>query len=179
MHETHLQQVDLNLLHILQALLEERHVTRAANRCFLSQSAMSRAFERLREMFKDDLLIRRGRTYERTVRGERLLRDLENLLPRIAAMIRGEAFENRKEPGKNPSRTNRQCQHGAATCSCSSDADARAEHDQLEVVAWNDRVYHDIESGRIDRRSHPNSCPCVRHGVSHFGQIDRSTPLSR
>jgi DNA-binding transcriptional LysR family regulator len=28
--------------------LEERHVTRAGNRCFLSQSAMSRAFERLR-----------------------------------------------------------------------------------------------------------------------------------
>jgi hypothetical protein len=48
MHETHFQQVDLNLLHILQALLEERHVTRAGNRCFLSQSAMSRAFERLR-----------------------------------------------------------------------------------------------------------------------------------
>jgi DNA-binding transcriptional LysR family regulator len=74
MHETHFQQVDLNLLHILQALLEERHVTRAGKRCFLSQSAMSRAFERLREMFKDDLLIRTGRTYERTVRGERLLR---------------------------------------------------------------------------------------------------------
>jgi hypothetical protein len=62
MHETHFQQVDLNLLHILQALLEERHVTRAAKRCFLSQSAMSRAFERLREMFKDDLLIRTGRS---------------------------------------------------------------------------------------------------------------------
>ena len=75
MHETHFPQVDLNLLHILQALLEERHVTRAGNRCFLSQSAMSRAFERLREMFKDDLLIRTGRTYQRTVRGERLLRN--------------------------------------------------------------------------------------------------------
>jgi len=37
MHDVHLRQVDLNLLSTLYALLEERHVTRAAKRCFLSQ----------------------------------------------------------------------------------------------------------------------------------------------
>src|SRR5258708_234164 len=42
MREVHLRNVDLNLLHALYALLEERHVTRAAERCFLSQPAMSR-----------------------------------------------------------------------------------------------------------------------------------------
>jgi hypothetical protein len=56
MREVDLQKVDLNLLHALRALLEEQHVTRAANRIFLSQPAMSRAFERLREMFADNLL---------------------------------------------------------------------------------------------------------------------------
>src|SRR5260221_1529936 len=79
----HINRADLNLLHTLFALLEERHVTRAASRCFLSQPAMSRALERLREMFGDELLIRVGREYERTARGERLLRDLESLLPRL------------------------------------------------------------------------------------------------
>src|SRR6266576_643541 len=73
MHEVHLRNVDLNLLHPLRALLEERHVTRAAKRCFLSQSAMSRALDRLRETLGDPLLVRTGRTYERTVRGERVL----------------------------------------------------------------------------------------------------------
>jgi len=68
MREVHLQNVDLNLLHPLHALLEERHVTRAAKRSFLSQPAMSRALERLREMFGDPLLVRSGRAYERTVR---------------------------------------------------------------------------------------------------------------
>ena len=93
MREVHLRDVDLNLLHALRALLEERHVTRAAKRCFLSQPAMSRALERLREMFGDVLLVRSGRAYERTVRGERVLRELESLMPRLEAMVRGESFE--------------------------------------------------------------------------------------
>jgi DNA-binding transcriptional LysR family regulator len=185
MHETHFQQVDLNLLHILQALLEERHVTHAANRCFLSQSAMSRAFERLREMFKDDLLIRTGRTYERTVRGERLLRDLENLLPRIAAMIRGEAFETEKSREKI---------RLALTDYASMvllPALARrmrtyAPNMTLEVVAWHDRVYDDIESGRIDVALTPIPVPASLQGEVLFEEdfvcvlgSQRKRPASR
>src|SRR5216684_2941360 len=93
MRDVHLRNVDLNLLHALHALLEERHVTRAAKRCFLSQSAMSRALERLREMFGDALLVRSGRGYERTVRGESVLRELESLMPRLEAMVRGGEFD--------------------------------------------------------------------------------------
>ena len=58
MRDVHLRQVDLNLLSTLYALLEERHVTRAAKRCFLSQPAMSRSLERIRDTFGDELLIR-------------------------------------------------------------------------------------------------------------------------
>jgi DNA-binding transcriptional LysR family regulator len=92
MPNVHLRNVDLNLLPALQTLLEERHITRAAQRSFLSQPAMSRALDRLREMFGDALLVRNGRTYERTVRGERLLRELESVMPRLEEMVRGEAF---------------------------------------------------------------------------------------
>src|SRR5580692_2492636 len=83
MRDVHLRNLDLNLIHPLHALLEECHVTRAAKRSFLSQSAMSRALERLRDTFGDPLLVRNGRGYERTVRGERVLRDLESLMPRL------------------------------------------------------------------------------------------------
>src|ERR1700741_3418649 len=93
MHQVHLRNLDLNLLVLLHALLEERHITRAAKRSFLSQSAMSRALERLREMFGDPLLVRNGRGYERTVRGERVLRELESLVPRLEDMVRGEKFD--------------------------------------------------------------------------------------
>jgi DNA-binding transcriptional LysR family regulator len=83
MRYPHITKLDLDLLVHLAVLLEERHVTRAANRCFLSQSAMSRQLERLREALGDELLLRTGRVHERTARGEQLLRELEPLLPRI------------------------------------------------------------------------------------------------
>jgi DNA-binding transcriptional LysR family regulator len=100
MRAVHLQNVNLNLLNALHALLEERHVTRAGKRCFLSQSAMSRALERLRETFRDALLVRSGRAYERTMRGDRLLRELESLMPRLEALVRGEDFD----PARNQER---------------------------------------------------------------------------
>ena len=52
---------DLNLLVALDALLTERHVTRAGNRLNLSQSAMIGALARLRHTFGDDLLVPVGR----------------------------------------------------------------------------------------------------------------------
>src|SRR5690348_3066788 len=92
MRDVHLPRLDLNLLLPLRALLEERHITRAAQRSFLSQPAMSRALGRLREMFGDPLLVRSGSTFERTGRGEQLLRELETLLPRLESMVAGVEF---------------------------------------------------------------------------------------
>lgn len=51
---------DLNLLIVLNALLEERHVTRAGERLALSQPATSSALKRLRRMFDDPLLTKQG-----------------------------------------------------------------------------------------------------------------------
>ena len=82
MRSEHIKKADLNLLHPLAVLLEEKQVSRAAKRCFLSQPAMSRVLQRLRDAFGDELLIRDGRGYERTARGERLLKELESFWPR-------------------------------------------------------------------------------------------------
>jgi DNA-binding Lrp family transcriptional regulator len=50
MHQMNdLRRIDLNLLVILDALLSEQHVTRAAERLHLSQPAVSHALARLRE----------------------------------------------------------------------------------------------------------------------------------
>ena len=99
MRDVHLRNLDLNLIYPLHALLEECHVTRAAKRSFLSQSAMSRALERLRDMFGDPLLVRNGRGYERTARGERVLRELEAVMPRLEDMVRGEKFDPARSQG--------------------------------------------------------------------------------
>jgi DNA-binding transcriptional LysR family regulator len=61
-----LSNLDLNLLVALNALLEERNVTRAGVRVGLSQPAMSAALARLRRHFHDDLLVRVGNAYELT-----------------------------------------------------------------------------------------------------------------
>jgi len=60
MHEPKLSAIDMNLLVVLEALLSERHVTRAAARVGLSQSATSHALGRLRELYRDPLLVRSG-----------------------------------------------------------------------------------------------------------------------
>jgi SAM-dependent methyltransferase len=65
MRDMHLRNIDLNLLRAIQPLLEERHISRAAKRAFLSQPAMSRALNRLRAKFGDPLLVRSDGTYER------------------------------------------------------------------------------------------------------------------
>lgn len=55
-----LRSIDLNLLVILDAVLDEAHVSRAAQRLNLSQPAVSNALQRCRELF-DDPLLERGR----------------------------------------------------------------------------------------------------------------------
>ncbi|GGZ43675.1 LysR family transcriptional regulator [Streptomyces poonensis] len=63
---------DLNLLVSMDALLQERSVTRAAQRLGLSQPSLSAALARLRRHFDDELLTRVGNSYELTALGERL-----------------------------------------------------------------------------------------------------------
>jgi len=67
-----LRNLDLNVLLTLEALLEERNVTRAAERLGLSQPAVSAALRRLRRHFGDELLARSGNRYELTPLAEQL-----------------------------------------------------------------------------------------------------------
>ncbi|MBD3943582.1 LysR family transcriptional regulator [Microbacterium sp. NEAU-LLC] len=61
-----LSRLDLNLLVALDALLTEKSVTRAAERLHLSQPALSASLSRLRTHFGDQILARRGNTYDLT-----------------------------------------------------------------------------------------------------------------
>jgi DNA-binding transcriptional LysR family regulator len=75
--------VDLNLLVALAALLEDRNLTRAAEKTNMSQPAMSGALARLRRHFDDELLVRDGREYRLTAKAERLLPDVRNALRQV------------------------------------------------------------------------------------------------
>lgn len=61
-----LQRLDLNLIKIFKLLLEERQVSRAAQRLHLSQPALSHSLKRLREVFQDPLFVQVGREMQPT-----------------------------------------------------------------------------------------------------------------
>jgi DNA-binding transcriptional LysR family regulator len=58
MHTIHFPSLDLNLLRVFEALIEERSATRAGARLGLTQSAISHALNRLRYVLKDELFVR-------------------------------------------------------------------------------------------------------------------------
>lgn len=82
-----LSKIDLNLLIVLDALLEEHHVTRAAERVGLSQPAMSRSLGRLRKLLDDPLLVRAGQKQVLTPRGHALSAPLKKLLQGVGELM--------------------------------------------------------------------------------------------
>jgi LysR family transcriptional regulator, nod-box dependent transcriptional activator len=81
------EKLDLNLLIALDALLQEKGVSLAADRLNLSQSATSGALAKLRDYFKDELLVLNGRSMALTPRGEKLVAPVRSVLEQIRETI--------------------------------------------------------------------------------------------
>jgi len=78
---------DLNLLVALQILLEERNVTRSAERLYVSQPALSKTLQKLRDSFEDQLFTRTSHGLVPTPRAEELGRELPALLETIEQVL--------------------------------------------------------------------------------------------
>jgi DNA-binding transcriptional LysR family regulator len=81
-----LNDLDLNQLVSLDALLREQSVSRAAEDVFLSQPAMSSALRRLRETFQDELLVVVGRKMVLTPLATDLVKPVRDILLQIRAV---------------------------------------------------------------------------------------------
>ena len=92
MHTVNLASVDMNLLVMLEALLDEAHVRRAGERVGLSQPAASHALARLRDLFADPLLVRIGTTMARTPKAEALRKPLADFVGSARAVLSMEQF---------------------------------------------------------------------------------------
>ena len=89
-----IRQTDLNLLIALNVILEERNVTRAADRLGLTQSAASRMLGRLRVTFDDPLFVRTSRGLTPTKRALDITGPLrEYLFGLEKLLVEGEAFD--------------------------------------------------------------------------------------
>lgn len=87
MNRNELRRVDLNLLIVFETLMHERSVTRAAEKLFLGQPAISASLARLRTLFDDPLFVRTGRTMEPTARAQEIFELLSPALDSISTAI--------------------------------------------------------------------------------------------
>jgi DNA-binding transcriptional LysR family regulator len=149
MNTVHFSQIDLNLLRVFEALLEEKNATRAGDRLGLSQSAVSHALGRLRALLGDDLFVRRAGGMEPTPRALEIGSALHGALQQIQAALAPAGFD--------PATTERRFVIAAGSYGCAvlipavvRALQAQAPGAALEVAAYGVQTLEVLDSGRSD-----------------------------
>lgn len=144
-----LRRLDLNLLHVLHVLLEERSVSRAAERLHLSQSATSHALARLRRHFNDPLLTRTRNGMQPTTRAEALAPGVARVLAEISHLIGPDRFDPASISGLV-----RIAALTTATMNLIPDLAAQLAHRspglRIDCCQWTEQTFDAIETGKID-----------------------------
>lgn len=142
--------MDVNLLVALDALLQERSVTRAAARMAVSQPAMSQTLRRLRAQLEDPLLVRAGGQMVPTPRAEALAGPLRQALDGLQAVVSA-------APDFDPSTAQRRftvatTDYGAALWipHLAAALAQEAPGIDLRVVAMDDRLGEALQRGEAD-----------------------------
>lgn len=141
--------IDLNLLRIFDALLEEQSVTRAGARLGLTQSAVSHALNRLRHHFDDPLFVRGPLSMTPTARAIEVGPGIHAALQQISAAIQPSQFE--------PAQTDRRfiIATGAYGCATivpplSAKLAQRAPRAELVVIQPGPDVIEQLDTRRAD-----------------------------
>ena len=163
MRLTQLRQADLNLLVAFIVVAEERSISAAAARLRLSQPAMSRALQRLRAMFNDDLFIRGASGYELTPQGQRILHELELMLPKLDRLLYGESFDPTREEAAFRIAGSDNAFTALCPVLCRQCLPANSKV-SLEFMAWHEDSFEALERGRLDLAI----CADAESTPSHF-----------
>ena len=87
MNRNELRKADINLMVVFETLMQERNVTRAAEKLFLGQPTISAALNRLRALFNDPLFIRVGHRMEPTARAQEIILHLSPALDAMSTAL--------------------------------------------------------------------------------------------
>ncbi|KAK43830.1 MULTISPECIES: LysR family transcriptional regulator [Burkholderiaceae] len=87
-----LDRMDLNLLRVFDAVYEDRNLVLAGKRLNLSQSAISHALGRMRQVVGDDLFVRTGQGMVPTVRATKMAGQVRGALAQIRAALGVDLF---------------------------------------------------------------------------------------
>ena len=90
--------LDLNLLKVFDAVMEERSVLRASQKVALSQSAVSHSLARLREMLEDDLFVRTATGMQPTARALTMAPQVREALRSLEAAVEPWQRDSGAEP---------------------------------------------------------------------------------
>lgn len=161
MHLDNLARVDLNLLVILQILLEEQSVTRAASRLHLSQSALSKSLNRLRDALGDPLFVRTAHGLRPTAHALMVGQQLPSALQSL--------YQITQPPTFNPTSSNRQFSIAMVESAYETLIPyfigpllSAAPNLKLDTYVWTEKSMQDLLQGQIDfgiagRDLHPTS----------------------
>ncbi|HBC3477987.1 TPA: LysR family transcriptional regulator [Vibrio cholerae] len=95
-----LDNINLNLLRSLHIILEECHVSRAAERLHISQSAVSRQLAQLREIYQDPILIRDRNKLIPTSKALEIKSRLDALILELNSILEDVPFEPSEYQGE-------------------------------------------------------------------------------
>jgi DNA-binding transcriptional LysR family regulator len=93
MKSPNINQIDLNLLRVFDAIFLERNIMRAARRVGLSQPAASHALARLRHSLQDELFVRSSQGMIPTARAEQLADPIRQALNYLALSLQPLEFD--------------------------------------------------------------------------------------
>ncbi len=82
-----LSRIDLNLLVAFQVLMQEKNVTRAAERLFVTQPAMSKTLNRLRNLIDDELFVRSSHGLTPTPKTLELEKPVNHILNQLTELM--------------------------------------------------------------------------------------------
>ncbi|AGH81862.1 regulatory protein LysR:LysR substrate-binding protein [Psychromonas sp. CNPT3] len=153
--------IDLNLLVTLQILLEECSVTRAANRLHLSQSALSKNLNRLRQTLGDPLFFRSAHGLKPTAHALQLQKQLPLLLQNLYQLTLPPKFTP-QESQRKFSFALLESAYETLLPAYISPLLEKAPKIKLDIYSWNENSMRAIQQGKIDfglsaRDLHPDS----------------------
>ncbi|WP_026377116.1 LysR family transcriptional regulator [Aestuariibacter salexigens] len=145
-----ISKVDLNLLVYLDVLLREGSVTKAANQLSITQPAMSNGLKRLRDLFKDPLLVRTSEGMTPTQRALELQPVIRDVLSKLEASIQ-------PETEFTPATSTRTFRIMASDYAESTlllelvrTLGQIAPNITLDLITPSDVTFHDVEQGKVD-----------------------------
>ena len=145
-----ISKIDLNLLVYLDVLLREKNVTRAASQLNITQPAMSNGLKRLRNLFKDPILVRTSDGMVPTERARALAPTIRKILLELEEALQGEEEFNEQ----NSHRVFRIMASDYAASTLIPNLLKRinqiAPNVTIDIMTPSDVTFHDVEAGKID-----------------------------